>query len=74
MISLAVVFLALALATIPSASGADADQQNHRQLPLGHLPEPALKWETRLPNSGTEDRYVCAIMLHCIADDDKHNL
>jgi len=30
-------------------------QQNRRRLPLGHLPEPTLRWETRLPNSGTED-------------------
>ena len=56
MISLVVIFLALALATLPLASATDADRQNHRKLPLGHLPEPTLKWETRLPNAGTEDR------------------
>ena len=38
-----------------------AQRQKRRRLPLGHLPEPALQWETRLPGAGTEDRYV-AIM------------
>ena len=56
MISVVAVFLALALATLPFVGATDADQQNHRKLPLGHLPEPTLKWETRLPNAGTEDR------------------
>ena len=59
MISPIAIILVLALAIIPlvGAAAADAaDRHNrHRKLPLGHLPEPTLKWETRLPNAGTED-------------------
>ena len=58
MLLLGAIAALLALPLISEAGAAAVEpntsrnRQRRRRLPLGHLPEPAVRWETRLPGAG----------------------
>jgi len=55
MLLLGAIAAVLALPLISGAAAAvepNTSRNRRRRLPLGHLPEPAVRWETRLPGAG----------------------